>query len=120
MTDLSQDDTRTIYELSKLTNVTRQIMDDFNNAAIMAMFKEFMLTFKYPMAAVDTFLEEWQENILNQKEVEIEALSNQEDSMINMVVSQKISEQENYKEYVDEVSFVRSVISESLKESIKK
>ena len=119
MEDLSQEETRAVYEISKLTNVTKQIMDDFNNAAVMAMFKEFITTYKQPELALNSFMTEWKENILKQKQEELEALSNQDGSMFNMVVGQRISEQEDFKSYIEEVDFIKEIVTESIKYSIK-
>lgn len=119
MTDLSKEEAKAVYEISKLTSATKQIMDDFTNAAVMAMFKEFILTFKSPEVALAKFMSEWQDNVIMQKEDELEALSSQNDSMINMVVGQKLSEQEDFKSYIEEVYFVKDIITDSIVHSIR-
>lgn len=119
MTDFDQGEAKAVYEISKLTSSTKQIMDDFTNAAVLAMFKEFILTFKSPEEALARFMSEWQKNIITQKESELEALSNQQNSMIDMVVGQKISEQEDLRAYTDEVYYVKDIIVESLINSIR-
>lgn len=117
MADLSQEETKTIYEISKLTSPTKQIMDDFTTAVVMVIFKEFVLTHEQPEEALVDFMDQWQGNILEQKKDELEALSTQHDSMINMVVGQKISEQEDFKAYTEEVLFVKDFIYRSVQSS---
>jgi len=118
MPKISQEEAKAVYEISKLTSTIKQVMDDFTSAAVMAMFKDYIMSYEQPEKALIQFMSEWEDNILSQKLEEIKSLTNQRDSMTNMVVGQKLSEQENIDEFSKEVSYVKKIIIDSMVESL--
>jgi len=118
MSDLNQEEAKVVYEISKLTSTIKQVMDDFTNAAVMAMFKDYISSYEKPEKALMQFMSEWETNIIHQKIDEIEALTDQKDSMANMVVGQKLSEQEDLDNFEVEVNYVKTIITESIADSL--
>ena len=110
---------RAVYEISKLTNVSKQIMDNFLSSAIMAIFKQYISSYDKPEVALFAFMESWEDNILEQKEEEINAISEQHGSMSDMVVGQKLIEAEDMDDFSEEVMIIKEMISEALLESLK-
>ena len=119
MSDLDQEEVKAIYELSKLTNITRQIMDDFSSTAILEIFKSYILASENPEEELGIFMEGWKENIIWRKKEELTTMIEQQDSMYDMVIGQKMVELEDLEEYVSEVDFVKEVITDSVINSIK-
>ena len=119
MPDAITDEAKAIYELSKVTSVSRQIMDDFINSVVMAIFKDYIMSFKHPGAALINYMDSWEDNILIQKKDELELLISHQESMADMVVGQKLAAEDNIDEYVVEVRNVKNIIMKALIEAIK-
>lgn len=107
-------ETKTIYELSKVTSISKQILDDFNGAVVMAIFKEYVGSYNKPRLALNSFMQSWQENILAQKQIELDILLSQESSMEDMVLGQVLANAEDLALYKEEVTAIRELITDSV------
>ena len=109
------EDARTIYEFSKLTNTTKQIVDDFNSSIIMLIFTEFLKGFDNEKEDVlEMILDRWEKTIIINKEREIDTLSNQVDSMIDMTLGTALAGTEDLDKYRDDVVNVKGLLRESI------
>ena len=60
---------KSVYEISKLTNTTKQILDDFNTSITMLMFTQFLKTNKNPSNVLEVVLDKWEKAIIFQKHI---------------------------------------------------
>lgn len=119
MSNISAEETKAVYEISKLTSPTKQIMDDFTASVVMAMFKDYIVSFDNPSKALSNFMLSWEDNIIEQKIDELTVLSSQQDSLSDMVVGQKISEEEDLDEFKSNVEYVSDMIKTSIHRSLR-
>lgn len=109
------EDAKTIYEFSKLTNTTKQIVDDFNSSIIMLIFTEFLKGFDDEKRDVlDMILDRWEKTIIINKEREIDTLSNQADSMFDMTLGTVLAGTEDLEKYMADVVNVKALLKESI------
>lgn len=114
---MDQDDmreARSIYEVTKLTSPASQVRDDFIRTAVLAMFRDYIVRFKNPELALTSFMDQWGENLINQKNAEIQALTEEHDSMAEMLVGTGISDFEDMQEFSEEVDHYKELITESI------
>jgi hypothetical protein len=107
-------ETKTIYELSKVTSISKQILDDFNSAVVMAIFKEYVGSYNKPRLALNSFMHSWEENILSQKQIELDILLSQESSMEDMVLGQVLANAEDLALYKEEVTAIKALVTDSI------
>jgi hypothetical protein len=107
-------ETKTIYELSKVTSISKQILDDFNSAVVMAIFKEYVGSYNKPRLALNSFMHSWEENILSQKQIELDILLSQESSMEDMVLGQVLANAEDLALYKEEVTAIKALVTDSV------
>ena len=109
---------KTIYELSKLTASSKIIMDDFLSTALITIFKDYIKSYDNPELALNSFMNYWEQNIVMQKEVELDTLSTQSDSLSNMAIGNTIASSEDIDNFILEVSDIKEMITESVMDSI--
>ena len=114
MVEINSEDAKAIYELSKVTSVSKQIMDDFLHSVVMAIFKDYVTSFKNPNTALLNYMAAWEQNIIAQKKDELELLTSHQESMSDMVVGQKLVDQDSLDDYVSEVNTVKEIITEAV------
>lgn len=114
MSGLSDLETKTIYEVSKLTSIPRQIMDDFVQSVVMSIFKEFIASYKDPNQALEGFMDYWESNILAQKELEIKTVSSQQGSMTDMLIGMALTSSENLAKFAAEVKEFKEAVSQNV------
>jgi hypothetical protein len=119
MSDITADEAKTIYEVSKLTSSTKLIMDDFLTGIALAMFKDYIASFKHYEVALHTYMDEWESNILKEKQEEIEMLENQQNSLSDMVVGSALASTENLDDFKKEVSLIKNTLLYSITTSIQ-
>ena len=119
MTEINSEEAKTIYEISKLTSSTKQIMDDFTHSVVMAMFKDYVTTFQKPGSALLNFMNAWEQNIILQKKEELEVLTTQQGSMSDMVVGQKLVSEDSIDDFIIEVELVKTLITEAVINSME-
>ena len=112
--NLSNSEAKTVYELSKVTNINKQILDDFIASVVLAIFKDYIGSFSDPEAALAMFMGSWRSNIIKQKIHELEFLTNEQSSMSDMLLGNKIAESEDMKEFEAAVDEIQSSIIESV------
>lgn len=106
-----ENDAKLMYEISKLTNVSRQLSDDFVEAMVYTMFREFTASMPDPTAFMEMFMDVWEESVIKQKEIELAALSNQEGTMMDMAAGAIIANQEDVDKYKSEVAEMKELLS---------
>jgi len=117
--EISLLDPKMVYEISKLTNTTKQILDDFNTSITMLMFTQFLKSFYNDTETMlDSILDKWEQIIIMQKEKELETLTNQMDSMFDMTLGAAIADSEDLDLYKKEVSAVKIMLINNLKRGI--
>ena len=114
MSGMDEDSIRVMYELSKVTNTSKQIIDDFVLSVVLLIFKDYICYYKDPSTALDSFMSLWRDNVIRQKELEIDALVNNQDSMSDMVIGSKIANSKDIKKFIEEVDNVSDYITESI------
>lgn len=113
-------DAKTIYDISKLTNTTKQILDDFNTSITMLMFTQFLKAFDGdPKDMLDVILEKWQTTILCQKQRELELLTSQTDSMFDMTLGASLADSEDMIKYVEDIDAVKAMLKLTVGEGLK-
>ena len=107
-------DPKDVYEISKITSTPRQIMDDFTQSIAMTMFREYIASFKEPELAIRTYMDVWEKNIIQQKEMELKALASRQDTMTDMVVGASIVNSSDLQEFIDEVVDFKDMVTDNV------
>ncbi len=107
-------DAKLMYELAKLTNTARQITDDFIETITLTMFKDFLNSKENGKEFLAAFLNIWEDNLLQQKELELDILTNQDASMIDMATGVAIANTEDVLSYKKELSDIKALLSIAL------
>jgi len=108
-----------IYEMSKLTSSSKLIMDDFLSTAIITIFKDYIKSYDNPKLALTSFMDYWEKNLVEQKEMELTVLYSQDDTLSNMAIGNTIASSEDIGNFVIEVSEIKDMITESVMDSIE-
>lgn len=117
---LMDSDARAVYEISKLTNATKQILDDFNSSITMLMFTQFLLAFDGDaINTLDAVLDKWENTILLQKRTELETLTQQTDSMFDMTIGAALADSEDMAKYIDDVAAVKRMLKITVSKGLK-
>ncbi len=119
MVDLSNEEARSLYEMSKLTSTTNFIMTDFISTVALALFKSYISNFTDYKVALQLFMNEWEEKIIKAKEEEVQILLDQQDSMADMLVGSTLAEASNLEAFKQEVTESKERIIEAIVNSIE-
>ena len=108
------EDIKTIYEVSKVTNVTKQILDDFSSSITLLMFSTYINTYPKPVDTLDSILNKWEVQTIDQKKLEIETLINQTTSMADMSIGNALAEGTDLNSFIIEVNTIKGMIRQSI------
>ena len=114
MSKSSKEEAKMMYELAKIANTTRQLSDDFQQSVVLFLFKNYIDTLKVPESFLMDFMDQWEEHVLQQKVDELDALTTQSGSMIDMVAGVGIASAENVEEFKNEVKELKQLFMYSL------
>lgn len=109
-----EDELRMMYELSKLTNTSKQITNDFLESVLLYLFKEYVACHPKKDDFLFEFMEQWEESILQQKQIEMEALTTQYRSMNDLAFGNYIATSENLDSYKKEVGMIKEILTLAL------
>jgi hypothetical protein len=107
------------YELSKLTSFPRQALDSFAHAAVMTMFKDYIASFSDPERALVHFLDAWEENTVNQKNMEIKAMTEETDSMQDLFIGMAVTNTEDINKFKEEVKYLKEGMYNSIMSALR-
>lgn len=107
-------DTRLMYEISKLTNVSKQIADDFVDTMVFTMFKDYLASMPDPVVFLEQFMDFWEQSMLTQKQIELEALANQDGSMLDMAAGAIIANSEDIDAFKEELTAMKELLTYAL------
>lgn len=110
-TRMSEEDAKLMYDIAKLTNVSRQITSDFVDTMVFAMFKDYISRSPNPILFLEAFMDNWEESMIIQKEIELEALTSPTGSMLDMAAGAIIANSENVEKYKEEVSSMKELLT---------
>ena len=116
--ELTNEDIINTYEVSKMTNTTKQILDEFTSSITMLMFSDYLKSFDDPQEALHSILNNWEKQVITLKEVEIDTLINQTDSMTDVTIGSVLAEGTDLKNYIDSVGKIKGAISDSISREI--
>jgi hypothetical protein len=111
---VSAADTKLMYEISKLTNTSKQIADDFIDTMVFTMFKDYLTSMADPVVFLEQFMEFWEKAMITQKQIELETLSNQEGSMLDMAAGAIIANSEDMDAFKEELSTMKELLTYAL------
>ena len=111
---MAEDEIRNIYELSKITNTTKQILDEFTSTITMLMFSEYIKTFDNPYLTLSNILNNWEKQVVDLKKIEIDTLINQTESMSDLTVGNILAEGTDLQNYINSVADIKDSIEESI------
>lgn len=103
-------DAKLMYEISKLTNVSKQIADDFVDTMTFTMFKDYLNQMPDPVVFLNQFMDFWETSMITQKKIELDTLANQEGSMLDMAAGAIIANSEDVKAYAEELSEMKELL----------
>lgn len=103
-------DAKLMYELSKLTNVSKQIADDFVDTMVFTMFKDYLSSMPDPNVFLDQFMDFWEASMLTQKKIELDALASQDGSMLDMAAGAIIANSEDITAYAQELKDMKELL----------
>lgn len=109
-----EDDARMMYELSKLTNTSKQITNDFLESVLLYLFREYVACHPEKELFLSEFMEQWEESILQQKQIEIEALTSQYKTMSDLAFGAYIANSENLDSFKREVELIKIILTSAL------
>ena len=109
-----EDEARMMYELSKLTNTSKQITTDFLESALLFMFKEYIACHPNKAQFLGDFMNQWESSIIQQKEMELDALTSQYKTMNDLAVGSFIANSENLDSYKKDVSVIKEILTLAL------
>jgi len=107
-------DAKLMYELSKLTNVSRQIAGDFVDTMVFTMFQDYIDNMEDGAEFLATFMDFWEKSLLQQKQIELESLTSQEGSMLDMAAGAIIANSENVDAYAEELAEMKTLLAYAL------
>ena len=103
-------DAKLMYELSKLTNVSKQIADDFVDTMVFTMFKDYLASMADPVVFLGQFMNFWETSMITQKQIELEALSTQDSSMLDMAAGALIANSEDVDAFKTELAEMKELL----------
>jgi len=109
---------KAIYEMTKLSSVANFIMTDFIASIALTVFKSHLKTFTEPRLALELFMDQWEQKIIQSKEEEIEILLDQQDSMADMLVGSTIAETIDIEDFKKEVAEAREALTAAMLEDL--
>lgn len=109
-----ENEARLMYELSKLTNTSKQISTDFLESVVLFLFREFIKNHPKKDVLLEEFMNSWEESIIQQKEVEIETLISQFSTMHDLAVGSFIVNSENLNMFKKDVRILKDILTISL------
>lgn len=109
-----EDEARMMYELSKLTNTSKQITTDFLESALLFLFKEYIACHPKKSKFLTDFMNQWESSINQQKELEIESLVTQYKTMNDLAVGSFIANSENLDSYKKDVRTIKDILTLAL------
>ena len=111
MTDkVGNADAKLMYELSKLTNISKQIADDFVDTMVFTMFKDYIGSMPDQKVFLISFMDFWEESMLEQKQIELDALASQNGSMLDMAAGAIIANSEDVAAYSKELAEMKELL----------
>jgi len=111
---MDESSAKIMYDLTKLTNKPRQITSDFIETITLVMFREFINHLPNKEEYLDLVLNTWEEQILGQKEAELDLLTAEHNTMFELVAGSVIANSENIKEFTKEVDAIKKIYRSSL------
>jgi hypothetical protein len=111
---MDESSAKIMYDLTKLTNKPRQITSDFIETITLVMFREFINHLPNKEEYLDLVLNTWEEQILGQKEAELELLTAEHNTMFELVAGSVIANSENIKEFTKEVDAIKKIYRSNL------
>ncbi len=109
-----QVEAKLLYDISKLTNISKQIATDFIETMVFTMFKDYLKSMPDQELFLDSFMDFWEISMLEQKNIELDALTNQEGSMLDMAAGAIIANSEDIKAYKNELSNMKDLLRYAL------
>jgi len=110
----AQADTRLMYELSKLTNISKQIADDFVDTMTFTMFKDYLGSMPGPEAFLDSFMDFWENAMIEQKKLELDSLSAQKGSMLDIAAGAIIANSEDVDAFKAELAEMKELLKRAI------
>ena len=110
--------TKLFYEVAKLVNPTKVILDDFTSGIALTIFREYISSFDDPKQALTQYLDVWEANIVKDKVEEISTLEKQSDSLETMAVCANITSTEGIEDFKTQVSEIKQLIFENVMRGI--
>ena len=107
-------DAKLMYELSKLTNVSKQIADDFVDTMVFTMFKDYLSSMPDPTVFLNQFMDFWEKSMMTQKKIELDSLASQDGSMLDMAAGAIIANSEDVDAFKQELSEMKELLMYAL------
>lgn len=107
---VGQADAKLMYELSKLTNVSKQIADDFVDTMVFTMFKDYLASMPDQEAFLTSFMDFWEAAMMEQKKIELESLASQDGSLLDMAAGAIIVNSEDVDAYKKELAEMKELL----------
>ncbi|MBV5346664.1 hypothetical protein JZU46_00305 [bacterium] len=111
---VKENEAKLMYELSKLTNTTKQITTDFLESVVLFLFREYIKKHPKKDLLLEEFMDNWEASIIFQKELEIETIISQFSSMQDLAVGSYIANSENLDLYKKDVRLLKEILTMSL------
>lgn len=111
---INQDEAKAMYEFSKLTCVTKQLMDDFFETVVMYLFNEHVSKLKNKEVFVNNFLDHWEASVVDQKQNELKIMSESSESLQDMVTTSYIVNSEDLSKYKESAAIVKLLLQSSV------
>lgn len=109
-------DAKLIYDVSKLTNQTKQILDGFNMGISIFLLGEYLKTIdeNIRLDTLNSILYDCGEALMIDKMSEIETLISNTDSMSNMAIGSSLAASENIEEFKKCIVSVKNLIIQTM------
>lgn len=114
MTKSKESEARMMYELSKLTNTSKQITTDFIETVVLFLFRDYLEGHPRKEEFLDLFMDTWEKNLVRQKEFELDTLTSQYSSMNDLAVGSLIANSENIEIYKKDVHLLKEILAAAL------
>jgi len=111
---MDESTTKIMYEISKLTNTSKQISSDFIETITLVMFRELVNTLPNKEKYVDVVLNAWEEQIVHQKKNELQNLVTQNSNLFELMAGSIVANSENLDAFIEEVKSIKKLYRDSL------
>lgn len=111
---MDESTTKIMYEISKLTNTSKQISSDFIETITLVMFRELVSTLPNKEKYVDVVLNAWEEQIVHQKKNELQNLVSQNSNLFELMAGSIVANSENLDAFIEEVKSIKKLYRDSL------